>query len=341
MEGNTTFESWQQSIAREDQQFDNDDLQYLYMTRDTYTNLKKEIQFMPLPEVQTLPEDVQRWIFDVRPDLKREEQSSAVTQNQGVSKRAQMQQELYQETPPQKQEIDLARDLKRRDHWDSLALLTKELKDSTYVPDLYGIWREEPTHIDKAADGLQALVSLRAESLEYIRANSEADYTLYPYLIEHLQAESNWTHGMSSLRAAVVTFSRELHSLVTRIKEEAQSKTKLSFSTEAPGLDSYLDSYFAQSVYKSSLSVLADYEVRGTTLFYNGRPIAEIPESNLRDKVKAVHKELCQEVKDFPELKNVKDAHSKLEKAFDPVRKILEQVALRGTFDKGKCLICP
>jgi hypothetical protein len=243
-------------------------------------------------------------------------------------------QKQYQEGPHQKQEIDLARAQKLKDHWDSLALLAKELKNSTWVPDLYSIWREEPAHIDKEADGLQAMASI---SRDYVKRDSEADYTLYPYLMEHLQAESNWTHGMSSLRVAAISLSQELHSLVIRIKEEAQSKTKLRFSTEGPGLDSY----FSESVYKSSLSpILADYEVHGTTLFYNGRPIAQVPESKVPDNVKAVHKELCQEVKDSPKFKNVEDAHSKLKKAFDPLRKILEQVALRGTFN-GRCQVCP
>lgn len=116
MKDNPTYKSWEGAIVgkhqmkKEDEVFTEDELEFIKMSVDTYERLKKEILLMPLREVETLPEDLQHWIFAL-PDLKREEQSSAVTQSQDVSKRAQTQQEPYKERPHQQKMRELAKAL--------------------------------------------------------------------------------------------------------------------------------------------------------------------------------------------------------------------------------------
>jgi len=64
-----TYTSWAQGIARS-KVFTDDEVRSLSMSKATYSRLRREITAMPLEEVETLPEDCRRWIFDLRPHLK-------------------------------------------------------------------------------------------------------------------------------------------------------------------------------------------------------------------------------------------------------------------------------
>ncbi|MDD5094337.1 MAG: hypothetical protein PHV74_08175 [Dehalococcoidia bacterium] len=67
MKDNSTYNHWGKAIARAKtlDQYAND----FSATKDNYQRLKKELELMPLYEVDTLPDDLQQWIKDVRPEL--------------------------------------------------------------------------------------------------------------------------------------------------------------------------------------------------------------------------------------------------------------------------------
>jgi hypothetical protein len=76
MKDNPAYTSWCMAIARksgtvdQDEIFAKDEQDFIKMSRDTYNSLKKELMLMPQEEVETLPEDLKRWVLSIRPDLK-------------------------------------------------------------------------------------------------------------------------------------------------------------------------------------------------------------------------------------------------------------------------------
>lgn len=115
MKDNPTYKSWEKAIVGkshttdQDKIFTNVELDYIRMSKDTYNCLKKEVMLMPLEELETLPQDLQRWIYDMRPDLKAEKDKGIIAQPQReVSKVTQIEQGPYQETPHKKKMRELA-----------------------------------------------------------------------------------------------------------------------------------------------------------------------------------------------------------------------------------------
>ena len=76
MNGNPTYPSWCRAIASksgtvdQDEIFAKDEDDSIKTSRDTYKSLKKELMLMPQEEVETLPEDLKRWVLSIRPELK-------------------------------------------------------------------------------------------------------------------------------------------------------------------------------------------------------------------------------------------------------------------------------
>jgi len=83
MKDNPTYRSWEKAIigksqtTGEDKLFADNESKYLRISRDTYKSLKQEIMDMPPDEVASLPQDLQNWIRQLRPDLKREEKQTS------------------------------------------------------------------------------------------------------------------------------------------------------------------------------------------------------------------------------------------------------------------------
>jgi len=76
MKDNPTYKSWEKAIVGKSYTTDQDEIitnvesDFIKMSKDTYNSLKKEVLLMPQEEVETLPEDLKRWVMSVRPELK-------------------------------------------------------------------------------------------------------------------------------------------------------------------------------------------------------------------------------------------------------------------------------
>jgi hypothetical protein len=68
MKDNFTYDSWAGRLAQLSD-ITEEELLNTPTSKDSYTQLKNEIIQMPLSEVETLPQDLQDWIFQLRPDL--------------------------------------------------------------------------------------------------------------------------------------------------------------------------------------------------------------------------------------------------------------------------------
>jgi len=131
MKDNPTYKSWEKAIVGKSYTTDRDkiftgaELDFMKMSKDTYNSLKKEVMLMPLKEVNTLPSDLQNWIFELRPDLK-EEQAEQEAKTSTLTTLG----EPYEETP----------------HKQKMRELAKTLAEGICLPSPWdrGLWRDIP-----------------------------------------------------------------------------------------------------------------------------------------------------------------------------------------------------
>lgn len=67
---NATYSAWELDIARHADLFDEEEARHIHMSPSTYRRLQDEIWEMPQSELPTLPEDIQDWIVELRPEIK-------------------------------------------------------------------------------------------------------------------------------------------------------------------------------------------------------------------------------------------------------------------------------
>ena len=76
MQNNPTYGSWWRALAKIDTEkfglSQEEERKFIKTSNETYKRLKQEIQLMPKSEVEKLPEDLQQWITDMRPELTEE-----------------------------------------------------------------------------------------------------------------------------------------------------------------------------------------------------------------------------------------------------------------------------
>jgi hypothetical protein len=87
MKDNPTFDARTRHIANHPDTFTSDEHKFIPMSRDTYQQLQREIDKMPLTEVRTLPEELQVWIKGLRPNLRKELQEQQSVQVVGTSEK--------------------------------------------------------------------------------------------------------------------------------------------------------------------------------------------------------------------------------------------------------------
>jgi len=128
MKDNVTYASWVKKLAKADDIAEDDEL-FVRNSRDTYKQLKGEVNEMPLNEILTLPKDVKYWILELRSDLKEElEQHNMQSVNQ-----SQIQGE-YQ-TKQQKDRDPLIIDAKKQ-HMGEIQDLIKRWSETIWTCDI-------------------------------------------------------------------------------------------------------------------------------------------------------------------------------------------------------------
>lgn len=196
MKDNPTLTSWQQAIAN--MHFVNSDDKYIKTSYDTYTSLKKEVELMPLEEVETLSHDLQQWILQLRTDLPSGQQTKQL--------KSQAQVKAYEDTTHKRKTRDLA----------------GKVASAIVLPTVFDIFMVElkPGSIFLGRDGLPVNISETGQP----KVGFEFSGHLYKGLRSHLD-----TGGFSEVLSRIDSWKRGMasnllacHKLLTMVKREVE-----------------------------------------------------------------------------------------------------------------------
>ena len=209
MKGNPTLTSWQQAIAN--MHFVEPDDKHVKTSYDTYISLKKEVKLMPLEEVETLPQDLQQWILQLRPDLLAGQQTKQL--------KSQAQDKTYQETTHKRIMRDLA----------------GKVASIIALPPVFDIFMVElkPGSIFLGRDGLPVNISETGQP----KVGFEFVGHLYEGLRSHLDTGgfSEVLSKIDSWKEGVVSNLLACHKLCTMVKEEVKESYQVTIPIDYQG----------------------------------------------------------------------------------------------------------
>ena len=320
MNDNTTLTSWQQAIAN--MHFVKSDDKYVKTSYDTYTSLKKEVKLMPLEEVETLPQNLQQWIFQLRPDLLAGQQTKQL--------KSQAQDKAYEETTHKRKMRDLA----------------GKVASAIALPPVFDIFMVElkPGSIFLGRDGLPVNISETGQP----KVGFEFVGHLYEGLRSHLDTGgfSEVLSGIDSWKGGVVSNLLACHKLLTMVKGEVEESYQATIPIEYQGQSGFTPwfliticgdaieqargvTYITDSWYKYEGSDLGC----GAFLIYKG-----VPDENL-DVYRNTHVALRAKYAAHEEVKEIAEQRVKLYQIQGKIRQQLQKF-IDMEHVLGQCELC-
>ena len=320
MKDYSTHKSWQQAIAKTYSVISDDE--YGKTSFATYTSLKKEVTLMPLEEVETLPNDLQQWILQLRPDLLADQQTKQL--------KPQVQVTAYEDTPHKQKMRDLA----------------GKMASAIALPAVFDIFRVElkPGSIFLGRGGLSVNISETGQPT----VGPEFAGHLYKGLCSHLDTGgfSEVLGRIDSWKEAMASNLLACHKLLTMVRGEVEKYYQIAIPVEGQEQSGFT-SWFLITIcgdaieQASGVTYIIDswYKYEESDLRCGGSSIYKgLPDENL-DVYRNNHIALRAKYAAYERVKKIAEQRVKMYQIQDEIRQQLQKF-IDMEHVPGQCELC-